>query len=79
MLWTMGEDQQFVLGVEVNQVFTTLLFCQNLPPPFQSEDSLNEIVSELRIMETPILLHRQKRKMLHEGSCKHAHPLLDRP
>src|SRR4030043_541625 len=67
-----------MLRMEVHNVASTFLFFKGFSPPSQGEYSLNEIVSELRVMKPSLVLRREEREMFHKYPGEHSHSLFNR-
>ncbi len=75
----MGHDLKLALGMKFNQISDPPVPKQKVLPIPKSENSLNEILPDIHVVETPFLLNGQKRKVLHycisketsTGLCRH--------
>ena len=70
----MGQNLQFVPGVEGYQVAEGRFLGQQLPPALVEKEPFNEIFTDFRIMQPAFILHWQQRKASHENPGEEPDP-----
>jgi len=75
MLRAVGKNKEFVLRVEGDQLSPGGMVLQEVTPTLQGKDGFDKILPELGIVESPLLLHWEQGKVLHEHPGKDADAL----
>ena len=70
------QDEKLVPGVEIHEAPDLPSTGEHFPPPFEHEDSLDEVFPKPGVVKPAVLLHGQQGKTVHQDRGEQTHAVL---